>query len=442
MEIKRENKLHRIDKEKLGIKELIAIGVGGMIGGGIFSILGVSVNLAGNGAPLSFLIDMIIALTAGYHYVKLALTYKDDGASYTYIKKAFPDKPWIAGIEGWIVILGYIGTLALYSFTFGAYGADLLGVSDSYFIRAVLSAAVLLFFFYINLRGVKSSGISEDIIVYGKILILFLFSIIGLLQVKTENFFPVLEKGIPSVFLGAAIIFVAYEGFQLITNAVVETENPDKNIPRGIYGSILITGTIYFLLSIIAVGTLTYQEIISAKEYALAVVAEPILGKAGKVLIGVAALMATSSAINSTLFGASRMMAEMAETKMMPAGFAKRNRKFVPVVSLFALTFFSLIFTAFGTLTIIAEFSSLTFLVVSIGVSIANLKLRRLTKPNFKIALLGLGLMIITTATIVIYLTVHNLEEIITIGALYAVIALTATIYIKSQNHNLLNHQS
>ena len=423
--------MRRESKEKLGLKELLAIGIGGMIGGGIFSVLGVSVSLAGNGAPLSFLVDMFIALAAGYHYVKLSLTFRDDGASYTYLRRAFPDKSWIAGIEGWIVILGYVGTLALYAYTFAAYGADLLGAPHSPFLRAVLSVSVLVFFLYINLRGVRSSGITEDIVVYGKILILLLFALIGLLQVKTENFFPLFDKGAPSIFLGAAIIFVAYEGFQLITNAVLETENPDRNIPLGIYGSILITGTIYFLLSVVAIGTLTYEEIMSVKEYALGIVAEPVLGNFGRVLIGVGALMATSSAINSTLFGASRMMAEMAEERMMPFIFAKRNKNYVPEVSLVTLTVLAVIFAFFGTLDIIAEFSSLTFLLVSIGVSIANLKLRKKTKADLKVALTGLLLMVVTTAAIVVHLASNNPVKIEVITAIYISSALAATLYIR-----------
>ncbi len=423
--------MRRESKEKLGLKELLAIGIGGMIGGGIFSVLGVSVSLAGNGAPLSFLVDMFIALAAGYHYVKLSLTFRDDGASYTYLRRAFPDKSWIAGIEGWIVILGYVGTLALYAYTFAAYGADLLGAPHSPFLRAVLSVSVLVFFLYINLRGVRSSGITEDIVVYGKILILLLFALIGLLQVKTENFFPLFDKGAPSIFLGAAIIFVAYEGFQLITNAVLETENPDRNIPLGIYGSILITGTIYFLLSVVAIGTLTYEEIMSVKEYALGIVAEPVLGNFGRVLIGVGALMATSSAINSTLFGASRMMAEMAEERMMPFIFAKRNKNYIPEVSLVTLTVLAVIFAFFGTLDIIAEFSSLTFLLVSIGVSIANLKLRKKTKADLKVALTGLLLMVVTTAAIVVHLASNNPVKIEVITAIYISSALAATLYIR-----------
>ena len=417
------DKLARKSKEKLGLKELIAIGVGGMIGGGIFSVLGISVGFAGNGAPFSFLIDLTIALFAGYHYVKLALTFRDDGASYTYLRRAFPRKAWISGIEGWTVIVGYVGTLALYSFTFGAYGADLLGFPHSKALRVFLSVAVLLFFYYVNVRGVRTSGITEDFIVYAKIFILSLFAFIGFSQLNPSRFYPPFNKGVPSVFLGAAVIFVAYEGFQLITNAVRETENPDENIPRGIYGSIVITGTIYFLLSLLAVGVLSYKQIVSAQEYALAEVAKPILGNWGKVLISFAALLATGSAINSTLFGASRMAAEMGEQKMMPSFLAKRDRKGVPVYSLTVLTFLALLFTSLSGLSVIAEFSSLTFLLVSIGVSIANLKLKELTGADVKKGVTGLILMAVTTIAITIYLFVENREELLSILSIYILTA-------------------
>ena len=420
-----------IKEEKLGLKELIAIGVGGMIGGGIFSVLGVAVGFAGNGAPLSFLIDMLIALAAGYHYVKLALTFKDDGASYTYLKRAFPEKPYIAAIEGWVVIVGYIGTLALYAFTFGAYGADLLGLPGSTSFRISLSIGMLLFFFFINLKGVRTSGITEDIIVYTKIAILAGFAVIGLLNVDKSRFVPFLNKGISPVFLGAAVIFVAYEGFQLITNAVRETENPDRDIPRGIYGSIIITGLIYITLAVVAVGALSYDQLIKAREYALAAVAQPVLGELGKVLISIAALMATSSAVNSTLFGASRMMAEMAQEKIMPSILAKRDKADVPYMALAVMTFLAVIFTAAGTLNVIAEFSSMTFLLVSIGVSIANIKLKNKTKAHFGVALLGLVLMSVTVAAIVMYLGFHNLQELMTILVLYFCVAFTFFVYRK-----------
>lgn len=407
------------------------MGVGGMIGGGIFSVLGIAVSLGGHAAPLSFVIDMLIALAAGYHYVRLALTFRDDGASYTYLRRAWPSRPWIAGIEGWTVILGYVGTLALYAFTFGAYGADLLGSAGNPAVRIWLSAGVLLFFMVVNLEGVRSAGVTEDLIVYGKIIILGLFAAIGLTQVQTDRFLPLFDQGVSGVFLGAAVIFVAYEGFQLITNAVHETRDPDRDIPQGIYGSILITGLIYLVLAVVAVGTLSLAQIQSAEEYALAQVAQPILGNAGRVLIGLAALMATSSAINSTLFGASRMIAEMAGQGMMPQLFTQRDRKGVPWAAVVAMTGAGLLFALLGSLSVIAEFSSLTFLLVSIGVSLANLKLRRQTGAKIHIALAGLGLMAVTVITILIYLAVTNLPELTAILALYVAVTGVALAYMR-----------
>ena len=421
--------MHRVVKEKLGLKELIAMGVGGMIGGGIFSVLGIAVGLAGHAAPLSFLIDMFIALAAGYHYVRLALTFRDDGASYTYLLRGWPHRPWIAGIEGWTVIVGYVGTLALYAFTFGAYGADLLGGAGNPVVRVWLSLIVLLFFMFVNLEGVRSAGVTEDLIVYGKIVILGLFAVIGLARVNPHRFVPLFDHGAGGLFLGAAVIFVAYEGFQLITNAVMETADPDRDLPRGIYGSIVITGTVYLLLAVVAVGTMSLSQIVAAQEYALAEVARPLLGNAGRVLIGLAALMATSSAINSTLFGASRMMAEMASKGMMPARFELRDRKGVPWFAVVVLTALAAAFTLLGSLSVIAEFSSMTFLLVSIGVSLANLKLRARTGASPALAGLGLVLMLVTVVTIAVYLAVHNPEELLVILALYLVVAAAAVTY-------------
>jgi len=144
------------NKQKLGLKELVAIGVGGMIGGGIFSVLGMAVEISGNAAPISFAIGSSIALAAGYSYVKLALTFHNDGASFTYLEKAFPKNLNIAGVAGWMVIVGYVGTLALYTYTFGAYGADLLGDQNTPLVRKFLTISTLLFSVEYFYRVIKS----------------------------------------------------------------------------------------------------------------------------------------------------------------------------------------------------------------------------------------------------------------------------------------------
>jgi amino acid transporter len=408
---------------KLGLPELIAMGVGGMIGGGIFSVLGIAVGISGHATPIAFGLGGLIALLAGYSYVRLALAYRDDGASFTYLEKAFPKHPNIAGIEGWTVIVGYVGTLALYAFTFGAYGSDLLGTESDPVVRMVLSSGVLLFFMVVNLRGVKSSGRSEDLIVYTKIILLALFAVAGMRSVKSDHLFPVFDMGGSAVFISGATVFVAFEGFQLITNAVSEIRDPDKNIPRGIYGSIIITSLIYVSIAFVAIGSLNTQELIDAKEYALAVAAEPALGNAGRVLIGIAALLATSSAINATGFGASRMMSQMATEKMMPKAFSFRSRtRDVPVAGIITLTGLGIAFTTLNSLDTIASFSSLTFLLVSLGVGIANYRLRAITKSNAAVIISGILVVVVTIGLLLFYMWSHERDTLYAVVVLYAAV--------------------
>lgn len=410
----------------LGLRELIAMGVGGMIGGGIFSVLGLAVEVAGHAAPLAFLSGSLIALAAGYSYTKLALAYRSDGASFTYLERAFPRRPAIAGITGWTVVVGYVGTLALYAFTFGAYAQHLLGLTETPVSRVFLSLGILLFFMTINLLGAGAMGRVEDVVVYVKIALLGVFGVTGLFTVDTTRFVPLFDHGASDALLGGALIFVAYEGFQLITNGVCETRDADRDIPRGIYGSIGITSTIYIVIAIVAVGNLDASAIRAANEYALAVVARPILGQAGVLLVDLAALLATSSAINATLFGSARLAAEMATDELAPRLFSFRGRHTaVPVFGVLVITVLAASFTMLGSLTAIAAFSSMTFLLVSIGVCIANLKLRGTTGSVVLPIVLAIALMAGTVVLLTIYMRQNDVAALWLTGLVYASTTIT-----------------
>jgi amino acid transporter len=113
--------IHRKRNKVLGVPELIAIALGGMVGGGIFTILGISVSIIGVLTPLAIILGGIFAVMAAYSYVKLGVYYKDEGATYSFYKRTFPHSPFAASLIGWWVIFGYISTLALYSYTFASY---------------------------------------------------------------------------------------------------------------------------------------------------------------------------------------------------------------------------------------------------------------------------------------------------------------------------------
>ena len=415
--------------EKLGKKELLAIGVGGMIGGGIFSVLGLTVQLAGNGAPASFLLGTLVALLAGYFFVRLALYFRDDGGIFAFVRGAWPDRPEISVWVGWGLLAMYVGTLALYAYTFAAYGADLLGEPDLRLLRVFLALLVLAFFVLVNLEGVRASGTTEDLMVYTKLAVLGLFGLIGLFRADFSRFVPAFDHGFLAVFLGAAVIFVAFEGFELVANAVEETRDPERDLPFGIMGSILVTGAVYVLLAVVAVGALSPAEIEAASDYALAKVAEPILGKAGRLLIALSALLATSSAINSTLFGASRMMAEMAEEGTLPKVFARRDAKGVPWLGVVALAAVAGLFAVLGTLALIAEFSSLTFLLVVLLVVEAGYRLKERAGIAPGIALFGVGGVAAVAASLVCYLVRARPGELFALAGIYLVLGLGAGFY-------------
>ncbi len=421
------------NKKALGLPELIAIGVGGMIGGGIFSMLGLAVSISGHAAPLAFLIGSFVAFFAGYSYIRLALTFRSDGASYIYLRRAFPNQPHVSVISGWTVAIGYVGTLALYAFTFGAYGADLIGKSGDASMRITMSLGVLLFFLMVNLRGARTAGHTEDLVVYAKIILLAVFAVAGMHTVRGDYLLPLFDKGFSSVFMAGALIFVAFEGFQLIANSISETRDPERNVPRGIYGAIAITSLIYILLAVVAIGNLPLQRLVGAEEYALAEAARPVLGEAGVVLVGIAALLATSSAINATVFGAARMMADMAAEGHMPAILARRNADNVPWLATSALIALGAAFTMLGGLEVIAAFSSMTFLLVSIGVSVANWRLREKTRAHPAPIITGIGLMLTTVLLLLIHLGRQQPATLAAVAAIYAAAGLPAWFYARKR---------
>jgi len=419
-------------KEQLGLKELVAMGVGGMVGGGIFSVLGLSVGLAGHAAPVAFVLGGIIALLTGWSYVRLGLSFRSDGGSFTYLEHTFR-QPNIAALGGWMLLSGYIGTMALYAYTFGVYGAVMLGDSaHGSPMQHLLESGVLLVFLGVNLYGVKAAGHTEDIIVLVKILILSLFAITGLFYIKPDHLLPVFNQGESGVLMGAALIFVAYEGFELIPNAVNEMENPERILPRAIMLSILITIVIYILVSLVAVGNLLPAEIVKYKEYALAVAAKPFLGHAGFVLIGIGALLSTASAINATLFGTARLGKVMAEDKALPRAFSIRERtRDIPWVSLCIISSVTLVFVNLGDLTIISSFASSTFLLIFFSINYASFCLRKKIKISTIVPMTGAIFCLVSWLVLVYYLWQHNRQTLLWIAMFY--IGITALELLFSQ---------
>ncbi len=363
---------------KLSLAEVTAIGVGGMIGGGIFAVLGLAIAEAGHAVPLTLAVGGVIALLTGLSYAHLGLAFHGDGGSFTYIEHAF-GRPGLAAVAGWVLVAGYVGTLALYATAFGAYGATLVAGSGSHgLVSGGIAALVLVGFLAVNLGGAKTSGLTELIVVAVKLAILAAFAVTGMRTVQANHFQPLFDRGALAPLTAAALIFVAYEGFELIPNAIEEMENPRVNLKRALVIAILATTAIYVIVAMVALGNLTPAQIQHDQEYVLAVAARPTMGEFGFVLIGIAALLSTASAINATLFGAARLAMVMAVERALPRLFSLRERtRAVPWVSLLALTAMSLAFALAAPLEIISSFASATFLLIFFAINLSAWHTRR-----------------------------------------------------------------
>jgi amino acid transporter len=430
---KHNNSIHRKRNKALGVPELIAIALGGMVGGGIFTIMGISVSMIGVYTPLAIIIGGLIATLAAYSYIKLGVYYKDEGATYSFYKKTFPQSPFAASLIGWWVIFGYISTLALYAYTFASYAISGFAFADSEWIRKLVAGAVILTFTLINIWSVKGMGKVEDIMVYTKLVILVVISFVLINNSQTS--IPILLQNagnttILDIFIVASITFVAYEGFQLVINAVDEMENPEKNIPRAIYSAIFLAILIYFVISFGAIVAIPFEDIINNKEYALASGADKVLGHWGTDLVVAGALLATSSAISGTVFGASRQMAVIAKDGYFPSILAKRINH-IPVYAIITMASLAFCMVLAGSLQVILEFGSVTFLLVSLLMAYANYKIRHLTDSSKILTILSLFGLMMGTVSILYYEVSTQIQQMFFIGGLYALLTLSSWLYSK-----------
>lgn len=430
----KNNSCHRKRNKSLGVPELIAIALGGMVGGGIFTILGISVSLVGVFTPVVIVVGGIIAALAAYSYIKLGVYYKDEGATYSFYKRTFPNSPFAASLIGWWVIFGYISTMALYAYTFASYAISGFSFADNEWVRKIVAGAIIMTFTLINIWSVKGMGKIEDIMVYTKLLILVVISFV--LMNNSQTTIPELlqnesEVSVMSILIVASITFVAYEGFQLVINAVNEMEEPEKSIPKAIYSALFLAVLIYVVISLGAILAIPFEEIVKNKEYALASGAKNVLGHWGSDLVILGALLATSSAISGTMFGASRQMAVIADDGYFPRVLAKRINH-IPVFAILSMAVLAFFLVLAGSLEVILEFGSVTFLLVSLLMAYANHKIRDLTNSSlFITAVSFLGLLIGTT--LILYYEFNNQpQQLIFIIGIYILLTIGSWLFSKN----------
>jgi amino acid transporter len=346
-------------QSKLGFNAAWSMAVGGMIGGGIFSTLGVVVAIAGAWAWLSFFAAGLIALAAGYSYVKLADYYGEGGGAFTFLREM--NAAGFAGSLSWVLIVGYVLTNAVYAFTFGQYLGHVAGFGP-WFPRAV-GVAIVALFVGINLRGVGEAGGVEVFLVWFKLVVLVGLAAFGIYHWEPQMLSKgVAESGIATALFGAASVFMAYEGFQLLTYDYEDIDNPRRTLPRAVLSAILVVIAVYILVALGTTMLVGADQVVEHKEVALAIAGQHAFGTMGLVVVTFAAAFSTGSAINATLFATARLAHCVAKDKELPAALDHKNAQGIPDRAVILLGAAAALLAALGTLDSLVEAASLAFL--------------------------------------------------------------------------------
>ncbi|MEZ5237197.1 MAG: APC family permease [Acidimicrobiia bacterium] len=361
--------LRRRRAETLGLWDATAMAIGGMVGGGIFTVLGVAVSLAGHLAFGCFLIGAVLAALTARSFAVLAKGSGRSGGLFDYLRDA--GHPELAALVSWLLCLGYVLALAVYSFTFGHYVADLGGFGP--LGADVAAVSVLAVFLAINLRGVALSATSEDLIVAAKLLVLGGVAAIGLTRFDADRFRPLANEGGSGVLLGAAAIFVAYEGFELLSFDYDDLRDPARTYPRATLISVSVVSALYVLVTIGSQSLVADRLLVEQKEIAFAEVGRAALGPSGRWVAALAAILATSSAVHATLFSTARLVRQISHAGELPHWFGLQRRG-LPVNALVVLAVAGALAGLLPNLELILGFASLAFLCVFVVVNLLALR--------------------------------------------------------------------
>ena len=378
---------------EMSMMDATLIGVGAMIGAGIFVLIGIAAGVAGPGIILTFILNGIIALLTAMSYAELGSCYHDAGGGYLWVKEGLPK--WNGFLSGWMSWFAHSVACSLYALGFGAYFDHVLAAMSvtlphwGFFSpQKMLAVGTAILFGYVNFRGASEAGKIGNLVTVTKILILMVFIGFGLELIIRQGdwqstFRPFLPNGIGGVFKAMGLTFIAFQGFEVIAQSSEEIKNPKKNIPRAVFLSLVIVVPIYLLVSYVALGTVKpvgmtpWDFLAQQKELALVGVAESFFIGGGIMLL-VGGLISTISALNATIFSSSRVAFAMGRDRNFPGFFSKVHAKnFTPHWSIFISLIIIVLMAVSLPIEDVASAADIMFLLLFLQVNLAMISLRK-----------------------------------------------------------------
>ena len=379
--------------KNLAAVDLLMLGIGAVIGTGIFVLTGVAAaKYAGPAVPLSFILSGLTCALAGLAYAEFASIVPASGSAYTYAYASLGE--FIAFIVGWNLILEYTVTSSAVAVGWSGYVVGLFASAGFVLPHELVAApeeggvfnlpAVLitLFLSFLLVRGTKESVKLNRILVFVKLAAIFLFLVLAAPHVDVTNWEPFLPFGYSGVVSGAAIVFFAYIGFDAVATTAEECRNAARDLPVGIIGSLFICMLLYAVVAAVLTGVVPYSMLDTAEPVAFAL--RHIGYNVGSAIVAVGAICGITTVLLVLLYGQARIFFAMSRDGMVPANVCKIHRRFhTPYrVTILGAIFVSVIAGVFpiGMIAEMANIGTLSaFLIASIGVMVL-----RKTEPDLK----------------------------------------------------------
>lgn len=363
-------------KGDISLIAAIALGVGGMMGAGLYTLLGLAAQSTGVWLPIAFVIAGIAGAFSVYSYSKLGATFPSRGGAAQFLIEEFGETKISGGLNVFQYVAYLIAT-SLYAAGFAEYIGVLVGSGLPSWGNKAIGAGVVILFALVNVVSNKLVGRTETYIVAVEMVILIGLIVWG----ATRADFGRLEGaqfGGFGLLTGAALLYVTYQGFGVVTTASGNMKNPRKELPRAMYSALIIVALMYVLVSTLVVMMLSLGEIEANAGHVLANVGQAVAGQFGFVVVAGAAILATASAVNATIFAASNVGFDVAQNKQLSHFLTKvvwRNGTWALLVTAVCVV----VLVIFFPLSAVGQMTSLAFLVVYGAVSFGHIKIRNKT---------------------------------------------------------------
>lgn len=353
-----------------------ALGIGGMMGAGLFSLLGAASAHAGSHIPLAFFLGAIAASFSVYSYAKLGATFPSSGGAATFTVMCFG--PGV--ISGGLNVFQYIAYLiaaALYAAGFTEYANTLIGGDLSPLEIKLMGAGIIMLCAGINLLGTDIVGKAETLAIGFVTLALLLFSIEGI-HIANIGAFQASSWSINGIAIATGILYINYQGFGVVTNSSSAMHTPQKELPLAMFSALIMVTIAYILVSTATNFLLTPAQMLMDNGHVLADAAQIVAGKFGFVVIGASALLACAAALNATIFAASNIAADMANKRSISKALGESVLK----TKLHALTisaFLVIVLVLAFPLEVVGKMASLAFLLVYAAITYGHIRVREQT---------------------------------------------------------------